>query len=215
MSDHLVRQAQKISEHRSRNDPFEKELSGMQLTVLPKVFPGGTDTALLCDSIRIAPGERVLDLCTGTGAVAIKAALAGAGEVIGTDISPDAIRNANLNKTKLGLSRLHLFQASVYPAGQDQFDVITMNPPYTDNPAPDTAAAMFWDEGNSVVKAFFSELSAYLKPAGRAYLSWPSFAPESLIRDLAVANACTLEVVGRRSSGSSGFEYAVYCICLR
>lgn len=209
-SDHLTRQAQKIHEHRSRTEPFTKELSGMSLVVMPGVFPGGTDTALLCDSLKVQPGERVLDLCTGTGAVAIKAALAGAAAVVGTDLSPAAVQNAAANKAKFGLANLTFLEADLFPPPGPLFDVITINPPYTDTEAPDITAAMFWDKDNRVVKTFFAKMSKFLKPGGRAYLSWPSFAPAQLIEDLAHAHNYSNEIIARRASQKSGFEYRIY-----
>ncbi len=214
-NDALSRQANKIDESRNRAEPFIKVLSGMELVILPRVFPGGTDTGLLCDTIKIEPREVVLDAFTGMGAVALKAALAGAAEVIGTDISPDAISNANKNKIKLGLTNIDFVEANVFPEPVKLFDVITANPPYTDNEAPDSTAAMFWDKDNMALKGLFGRLREFLAPSGRMYMTWPSFAPASLPEDLAKQHKCSIEIVSRRASGSSGFEYYVYLVKLQ
>jgi release factor glutamine methyltransferase len=211
-SDALSRQAMKIEESRQRIEPFIKTFSGMDLIVLPKVFPGGTDTALLCDTIEVKPHESVLDIGTGTGAVAIKAALLGAAKVTGTDISPDAIKNALANKAKFGLTKINFVQTNVLPRSPESFDVITMNPPYTDNKAPDTAAGMFWDEGNAVLRTVFNRLGEYMSLDGRMYVSWPSFESLSLPASLARYYGYDIEIIGRRTGNSSGFEYYVYCI---
>lgn len=212
--DHVSRQAAKIDEHRLRTERFIKEFSGLKLIVLPKVFPGGTDTALLCDSLVVHPGERVLDLCTGTGAVAIKAALAGAGEVVGTDISPDAVRNANENKANYVLENVTFIQANLFPEPPTHFDVITINPPYTDRPAPDVTAAMFWDKDNVVLKTLFKRLPEFLAPAGRLYLTWPSFASHDLPHRLAQEAGYAITSISQRTSRSSNFTYHVYLITL-
>ncbi|MDB5178238.1 MAG: methyltransferase [Patescibacteria group bacterium] len=203
-------QATKIEQYRTSTRPTTKHLSGMDLIVLPHVFPGGTDTGLLCDTIRINKGEITLDLCTGTGAVAIKSALLGAAEVWGTDISADCVRNAEQNQAKFGIKNAKFIVADVFPPAGPTFDVITINPPYTDTEAPDLTAKCFWDKDNQVVKTFFANLATYLKPTGRAYMSWASFANPDLLPGLAATHHFTLRQAGHIASEKSGFAYYVY-----
>ena len=84
-------------------------------------------------SMEIRPGDRVLDIGTGSGILAIIAAKLG-GVVSATDISPDAIRaagkNAELNDVGISLRR------GSYFAGLDEnFDVIIANLPQEIVPA--------------------------------------------------------------------------------
>ena len=51
----------------------------------------------------VFPGARVLDVGTGTGILAIAAALSGAGACLGTDIDGEAVRVASENTAKNGL----------------------------------------------------------------------------------------------------------------
>src|SRR4051794_41932772 len=55
----------------------------MRLVTLPGVFRPRSDSWMLARHLcaEIRPGARVLDLCTGSGAIAVSAALAGAGTV--------------------------------------------------------------------------------------------------------------------------------------
>jgi release factor glutamine methyltransferase len=74
-----------------------------------------------------------LDLCTGSGCVAIAfARQRPTWNVVASDISPDALRLATENAHRTGAIRnLRLVQGSLFAAvGGQRFDLITANPPY-------------------------------------------------------------------------------------
>jgi len=99
----------------------------------PGVYRPQGDTALLTEALRqapIRPGARVLDLCTGTGVVAMAAARAGARQVVATDVSVRAVLAARLNARLRGLPIRVLRGDLVEPVAGEHFDVITANPPY-------------------------------------------------------------------------------------
>lgn len=211
----LTRQSQKIEEYRNLTEPYDKEIAGLTITVMPNVFPGGTDSALLAKSCVIHEGDVVLDVCTGNGIVALSAAVRGADKVIGTDINPSAVTNALFNKQKLGLDNVSFLEANMFPDSDELFDVITGNIPYTDAKAPDKTAACFWDEGNEAVKTFFRELSKHLKKNGRAYITWSSFGESNLLKTLAEECSVTIEKIANDTSATSGFSYYVYELRLK
>lgn len=106
----------------------------------------------------IQPALRVLDLCTGSGAIAVALAKHGKGEIhlCATDLSPEALEVASINATKAGVSdRVQILQgdgfAPVREAGLRGFDLIVSNPPYI----PDHE----WDEVPQNVKAFEPEMA--------------------------------------------------------
>lgn len=83
-----------------------------------------------------APPQRILEIGTGSGCIAIACALAfPEAEVVATDISPDALAVARSNVARHGVGdRLQLLQADLYE-GLDKimsgkFDLIVTNPPY-------------------------------------------------------------------------------------
>lgn len=78
------------------------------------------------------PGDRILDIGTGSGCIAIAAALhCPAAVVEATDTSGAALRVAERNVSAHGLnSRIRLINADLLPRGADRYRVIIANPPY-------------------------------------------------------------------------------------
>lgn len=80
--------------------------------------------------------HRVLDLCTGSGSLAVLAALAWPEvQVDAADLSPDALAVARLNVERHGLSdRIALLQGDGLAAvGARRYDLILCNPPYVNS----------------------------------------------------------------------------------
>lgn len=117
----------------------------------PGVYRPQDDTWLLTTALRasgIPAGARVLDLCTGTGALALAAAREGAGSVTAVDVSRRALAavwaNSRLRRLPIRLMRGGLAEA----ARGGPFDVVLVNPPYVPSPAAATGgAARAWDAG--------------------------------------------------------------------
>jgi release factor glutamine methyltransferase len=117
----------------------------------PGVYRPQADTRLLAEVLREGGlrGARVLDLCTGTGAVALAAASAGAAQVTAVDVSWGAAlaarANAALHRLPLRVRRGDLCS----PVAGERFDVIAVNPPYvpSSGPPPRHGRARAWDAG--------------------------------------------------------------------
>jgi ribosomal protein L3 glutamine methyltransferase len=79
--------------------------------------------------------SRVLDLCTGSGCIAIACAYAfGDAAVDATDLSPDALEVARMNVERLHVAdRVLLHRADVFEGlAEAPYDIIVSNPPYVD-----------------------------------------------------------------------------------
>jgi len=118
-------------------------------------------------------GRRVADLCTGTGAIALAAAAAGASSVAAFDLSPAAVECARANAVGAQLNvDVHLgswARATEY----GPFDLVVCNPPYVPappNPTPVTEApALSYNggpDGRLVVDPLCEYAPALLAPGG-------------------------------------------------
>ncbi len=115
------------------------EFMGLPFQVSPAVLIPRPDTETLVEAVMEwvkckQPDLEILDLCTGSGCIAISLAYYLKGSrVEAADISPEAIavatENAKLNGVSVKFWQGDLWEA--LPAGR-QYDVITSNPPYID-----------------------------------------------------------------------------------
>lgn len=120
---------------------------------LPGVYAPQADTRLLMAQLRreeLGPGLRSLDLCTGTGVLAVVAALRGA-RATAVDISRAAVVSSRLN-ARLHGCRIRALRGDLdAPVARERFDLVTVNPPYVpseDAEAPARGARRSWDAGS-------------------------------------------------------------------
>ena len=146
----------------------------MKLVTLPGVFAPISDSRFLADCLReqtLPPRATVLDLCTGSGILAVTAALRGA-RPTAVDVSRRAVLtvriNARLNGVKVRAVRGDLFGA----VGPDRFDAIVSNPPYVPaetDALPTRGPERAWDagaDGRLVLDRIIREAPAHLRPGG-------------------------------------------------
>ncbi|ARU32079.1 protein-(glutamine-N5) methyltransferase, release factor-specific [Sulfuriferula sp. AH1] len=135
-------QYQGMLERRLHGEPMayifgEKEFYGIRLHVTPDVLIPRPETELLVElALEYIPADRacrVLDLGTGSGAIAISlATLRSQAQVAAVDMSLAALQVAEANAQRLGLSNLQFMHSDWWqqiPA-MPLFDVIVSNPPY-------------------------------------------------------------------------------------
>jgi ribosomal protein L3 glutamine methyltransferase len=140
---------------------------------------GGEDDeagALISDPLAV---ESVLDLCTGSGCLAILASRNFPNaEIDAVDISKDALEVAARNVRDYGLeNRLTLHRGDLFkPLGNKRYDLIISNPPYVDAEGmaglPRECRAeprLAFDggaDGIDIVRRILNEAAAHLTPQG-------------------------------------------------
>ncbi len=92
---------------------------------------GYHDTTMLCLSLLekyLRPGDRVIDLGTGSGILALGAALCGAESVLAVDIDPDAVRVAKQNIAHHHLeARIQVREGNLLEQAEETCDVCVAN----------------------------------------------------------------------------------------
>lgn len=124
------------------------------------------------------PGS-VLDLCTGSGCLAIAAAHSYPDAMVdAVDLSPDALEVARLNVADHGLDgRIELLQGDLFaPLAGRRYDLILSNPPYVTTDAMQALPPEFrrepamalgaGDDGMDIVRRLVAEAGRHLNPGG-------------------------------------------------
>ena len=142
------------------NEPVQYVLGvadfcGREFAVNPDVLIPRPETEELCAMVKLSEGSRVLDVCTGSGCIAITLALSAKNvEVKAFDISEAAVATATVNAARLGAdvdffvadalqmdegessrfkvqsSRFKVQSSRFKVQSSRSFDVIISNPPY-------------------------------------------------------------------------------------
>jgi release factor glutamine methyltransferase len=186
----------------------ETDFSGLKLKVDRRALIPRPETELLIELVvarRATPPARILDLGTGTGAIALALAKAWPeAQVAAVDTSAEALELARENAASTGFAERVTFLASDWFAqvpADPLFDVIVANPPYLSpaetaealpevrdfEPASALTAA---DRGLAALRIILAEAPRFLAPGGLLALE-TGIAHHAELRPLAAAAGFT------------------------
>lgn len=162
----------------------EREFYGLRFRVDGRVLIPRPDTETLVDvalarTRHCSMSMRMVDLCTGSGCVAVAIARQRPTAcVFATDVSPGAIEVARDNAQRLGAYNVALRVGDLFaPVADRRFDVVTANPPYIASGEIPTLQSDIKDfeprvaldggaDGLDVVRRIVAEAPARLVPGG-------------------------------------------------
>ena len=184
LSEQAFQEWENLVSRRANGEPIayilgKKGFHNIELLVGPGVLIPRPETELLVEIAlveitKLNRAAKVLDLGTGSGAIALSIASATAlASLIATDQSAEALAIAKQNAQSLALSsRIQFAQGSWYETvgPQDQFDVIVSNPPYIASQDPHLSQGDLRFEPESALTDYGSGLSclqAIISGAGK------------------------------------------------
>ena len=169
---------------REKREPMQYILGtaafmGLEFHVEPGILCPRPDTEILCEEAlrHVKPGSRVLDIGTGSGALAVSIAkLGGSCRVTAVDVSDTALRvareNAERNSAQVRFVKSDCFEA----LRGEVFDVIVSNPPYISGEEMKTLmpevmrepelALYGGEDGLDFYRRISGEAGEYLAPGG-------------------------------------------------
>lgn len=158
-----------------------REFYGLDFQVTPAVLIPREETELLVDIAVEQPVQRILDLGTGSGCLAIAVAKQlPQAEVTAVDVSAAALAVARGNAARHGVTVRFLQGDWFAPVEGERFDLILANPPYVAAADPHLAqgdvrfeprgALAAGPDGLDEIRRIVATAPAHLAPGGRLYL---------------------------------------------
>jgi len=203
LSTEQARRFDRLLARRQQGEPVayligEREFWSLTLKVDPSTLIPRPDTELLVEqALELLPTSprRVVDLGTGTGAIAL--ALASERpkwQLLALDKSADAVALARENCERCGLDNVEVLQSDWFAAvGEQQFDLVVSNPPYIDPVDPHLqqgdvrfeplSALIADDAGLADIRTIARQSRDYLKAGGWLMLEH-GFEQGSAVREI-------------------------------
>lgn len=142
------KEAVSLTKRRAKREPLQYILGkadfyGYEFAVRPGVLIPRFDTETLVETALtfVRPGQKILDMCTGSGCIILTVLLEAArtagrtgrtGKItgVGADVSDVALTTTRENAARLGVGNVTFVKSDLYENLPDRYDIILSNPPY-------------------------------------------------------------------------------------
>jgi len=169
----LINKIQKFGPHRVKVLGNTYEIS--ENVFNPKRY---YTSKLMAEHINVTSSDKILDMGTGSGVLAITAAKH-AREVVAVDINPEAVHYAKKNVRARGLEKkVSVMEGDLFSPldPEHKFDVILFTPPYFEGTPKTLFEYALIDPDKLLVKKFFGAAKKYLTPRGYVQMMYSSIA---------------------------------------
>lgn len=162
----------------------EQNFCGLDFYVNENVLIPRLDTEVLVEKILEyeEPGQRVMDMCTGSGCIAITLQKLGGFQVMAVDISEEVLTLARKNAQR-NQAQVTFFQSNMFEqlSNTSKVDVIVSNPPYIESKVVDELddevkkyeprlALDGMEDGLHFYRILARECKRFLNEGGRLYV---------------------------------------------
>lgn len=172
---------------------------GLRITVPPEVMPIVSTSHLLGKAVldHALPGDRVLDMGTGSGVNAVLAATRGA-EVVAVDINPHSLAATEDNAARNGVSqKVDVRHSDVFSSVEGTFDLIVFDPPFRWFHPRDLTEAAMSDEDYRGLTRFVTEARQHLSRRGKMLIFFGTSGDLDYLTTLIAEHGFTAEVIAR------------------
>ncbi|MEA3255418.1 MAG: HemK2/MTQ2 family protein methyltransferase [Candidatus Altiarchaeota archaeon] len=173
---------------------------GLEFQMHPEVYEPAEDSMLLADNLGVWGGDLVLDMGTGTGFLALLAAIK-AKKVLGVDVNPVAIDVARENALLNNIENAEFRVSDLFSDLEGEvFDLIIFNPPYLPVDEMDMLDRS-WSGGSKgleVIKRFLKSAPDYLKEGGGIRLLVSSLNDLDELRKILNENNFGFEILAKK-----------------
>lgn len=188
----------------------EKEFYGLNFFVSPNCLIPRPDTETLVETgleaIKAYDYHTVLDMCTGSGAIAIAIKANAQVDVTAVDISEKALAIAKLNAETLLDEKIHFIQSNLFENVKGSFDLIVSNPPYVTQKwydeveeevkkEPLLALIDYAEDGLDIIRKIIKDCKAHLNEGGTLAFECDYRQTESLKELLNIAGFSETEII--------------------
>lgn len=208
LEDIRAHQAKYLKKIKSKKDPYLVKVCNIDIPVWPNVFPPTTDTELFAEHIVMKAGDRVLDLTTGSGALAIIAGSQGASG-LACDIHEEAVRNAEDNFAKFKVDFKVICSDLFDKVPPEQFDYIFANGPYIEGEIKEPLEYAFYGARDFITR-LFKGAAKHLRPNGKILITFPEWGDLEYLKNASLENGFQQQKLGERKSSDGQRIYLLF-----